>query len=201
MGPLLDGIHGRVQLLEYDWARLELVGLHSSWSVIALLGTFYAVFGGALVALDTLALGDRSASGASRTVAPIAGATVPRMAAAAGATAALLQLSAALYARGVPYTVIHAALAPCALGCWAVFDGSLQGLLMSSVAAVAAPFASEIILMQLGLWHYRQPDVFIAGQGIVSWVMWCYFGYTSSLGLLARLLWRQLQQPDTQVEL
>lgn len=48
-----------------------------------------------------------------------------------------------------------------------------QGLLMSGVVAVAAPFASEIVLMRLGLWHYPQPDVTIAGQGIVSWVMWC----------------------------
>ena len=43
---------------------------------------------------------------------------------------------------------------------------------MSSVAAVAAPFASEIVLMGLGLWHYPEADVFIAGQGVVSWVMW-----------------------------
>jgi len=27
--------------------------------------------------------------------------------------------------------------------------------------------------MRLGLWHYPRPDVFIAGAGVVSWVMWC----------------------------
>ena len=63
---------------------------------------------------------------AGRTVAPIANATLPRVAAAAGATAALLQLSAVLYSRGAPYPIIHAALAPCALGMWAVLDRSLQ---------------------------------------------------------------------------
>jgi hypothetical protein len=48
-----------------------------------------------------------------------------------------------------------------------------QGALLSSVVALAAPFASEIVLMRLGLWHYPRPDVFIAGAGVVSWVMWC----------------------------
>ena len=43
---------------------------------------------------------------------------------------------------------------------------------MSSVAAVAAPFVAEVVLMRLGLWHYPEADVFIAGQGVVSWVMW-----------------------------
>ena len=50
---------------QYDWARLELGGLHSSWSVVALLGAYYAVVGCALVALDTAALGNRTGSGAS----------------------------------------------------------------------------------------------------------------------------------------
>ncbi len=49
----------------------------------------------------------------------------------------------------------------------------VQGALLSSVVALAAPFASEIVLMRLGLWHYPRPDVFIAGAGVVSWVMWC----------------------------
>ena len=57
---------------------------------------------------------------------PTADATLPHVALAAGVTAALLQLSAALYASGVPYSAIHPALAACALGCWAAFDGSLQ---------------------------------------------------------------------------
>ena len=63
-----------------------------------------------------------------RTVAPVANATLPRVAAAAGATAALLQLSASLYSRDLPYPAIHAALAPCAVGLWAALDGSLQVL-------------------------------------------------------------------------
>jgi len=50
---------------QYDKAQLELGGLHSSWSVVVLLGAFYAVVGGAIVALDAAALGTRTASGAS----------------------------------------------------------------------------------------------------------------------------------------
>ncbi len=50
---------------QYDWARLELGGLHSSWSVVVLLGAFYAVVGCAVVALDAAALGNRTGSGAS----------------------------------------------------------------------------------------------------------------------------------------
>ena len=51
--------------MQYDWARLELGSLHSSWSVVALLGAYYAVVGCAVVALDTAALGNRTGSGAS----------------------------------------------------------------------------------------------------------------------------------------
>ena len=29
----------------------------------------------------------------------------------------------------------------------------------------------------------------------------CYFGYTSSVGLLARWVWQRLNQPDAQKEL
>lgn len=65
-------------------------------------------------------------------MAPIASATLPRVAAAAGATAALLQLSAVLYSRGLPYPAIHAALAPCAVGMWAALDSSLQVLIVSN---------------------------------------------------------------------
>ena len=63
---------------------------------------------------------------ADRTVSPIARASLPRVLLGAGSTAALLQLSAVLYSSGVPYPAIHAALAACAVGCWAAFDGSLQ---------------------------------------------------------------------------
>ncbi len=67
-----------------------------------------------------------SLAAADRTVSPIARASLPRVLLGAGSTAALLQLSAVLYSSGVPYLAIHAALAVCALGCWAAFDGSLQ---------------------------------------------------------------------------
>ena len=43
LGPLLDGIHGRVHLLEYDSLRVDVGGLHSSAWVALLLGTYYAV--------------------------------------------------------------------------------------------------------------------------------------------------------------
>ncbi len=51
-GTLLDGIHGTVHLLNYDAAPLEVGGLHSSWFVLPLLGSFYAVVGPLLVYLD-----------------------------------------------------------------------------------------------------------------------------------------------------
>ena len=71
-------------------------------------------------------------------MAPIANATLPRVAAAAGATAALLQLSAVLYSRSLPYPAIHAALAPCAVGMWAALDRSLQVRSMAFCQAAPA---------------------------------------------------------------
>ena len=63
--PIISLLMSQPRAAQYDWARLELGGLHSSWSVVVLLGMYYAVVGSALVALDTAALGLRTGSGAS----------------------------------------------------------------------------------------------------------------------------------------
>ena len=62
LGPLLDGIHGTVELNHYDRLAFSLGGLHTSAFIPPLLGAFYAVVGGLHIALDALAMSDKSAA-------------------------------------------------------------------------------------------------------------------------------------------
>lgn len=152
VGPPLDGIHGSVQLLQYDALPLELGPLKTSvWvsaggdgsarrlqgspephraQVFGLLGTFYGLTVPLVAYLDRRALeGDDPAATATATA---RSQPVASVALAFGAVAAFLGLSAAMYAADVPYWQIHAALAPMALGFWYLADGTRHGLALVS---------------------------------------------------------------------
>lgn len=106
-----------------------------------------------------------------------------------GALAAGLELSALLYENGVPYFQIHLILALYSCINWYIFDRTKQGLILASICAIGAPLGELPILLWFKWWHYTRPDVFAL---LPSWVVWCYFFYTPSIGNLAR----KLQQQD-----
>merc|ERR1711976_79351 len=180
LGPLLDGLHGRVGLLTYDALPLDVGDLHSSLVVPPLLATFYVVLGALTMALDSAAGG-----GAKDAVERCSSAGY--VALSLGSVAALLQLSAVLYRLGFAYSTIGAVLAAAGAANWAVFDRTKHGVALCALCAVAAPLSELVIVRYLGWWHYNAPDVYGA-DGLPSWVPWCYFFYAPLVLNLARLL-------------
>jgi len=57
----------------------------------------------------------------------------------------------------MPYPQIAGILAACAAANWAIFDKTLQGLLLAALCGMSAP-ASELLLMKVfHVWHYAKP--------------------------------------------
>eukprot|EP00884_Botryococcus_braunii_P008555 jgi/Botrbrau1/17700/Bobra.0166s0124.1 len=196
-GTLLDGIHGTVHLLNYDVVPLEAAGLHSSWVVPPLLGTFYAIIGPLQIYLDhfAAALISRKQAGPIPEglldyKKPI---SVTDYAFCTAVLAALLALSAVMFAEGLPSSTIFTTLAVLGLVNWLGFDRTIQGFALAVLCAVGAPLSELFIIKVLGFWHYTRPDRI----GLPVWVSCCYFFYTPSVSTWARFLWGSLHEKET----
>ena len=113
--------------------------------------------------------------------------SVPGLALNTGILALLLEISALLYSKDVPYLGIHIVLGLLAVVNWKVFDGTRQGLALATLCGVAAPLSELVLINGFGVWQYPHPDLFGPG-GIPSWTFWCYFFYTPAVGNIARTL-------------
>lgn len=190
LGTLLDGIHSRVGLQQYDWLPLQLGGLATSAAVPPLLAMFYCVVGALVLAADAAVGGEQDPATAQ---AAARSSDVTWVAISFGVLAAQLQLSAWAYASGAPLDQLTALLAAVALASWWVLDGTKQGLALAVLVAVGAPAAELLLLHWLPLWHYPRADI-LGGQ-FVSFVPCCYGGYTPALAALARFLRAVLSFP------
>jgi heat shock protein 5 len=180
-GTLLDGIHSAAGLQVYDAAPLALPGgAPSSLAVPPLLAVFYVVLGSLALAADRLP------SSSSPAAAPRPPPSAAAVAAAFGMLALNLQLSAALYAAGVPYPSIAAALAAAGAANFAAFDRTPSGAALALLCAVGAPLGEEALLSLAPLWHYARPDLTALPVPFVSWVPFCYAFYVPAVCLLAR---------------
>ncbi|GLI59784.1 hypothetical protein VaNZ11_001747 [Volvox africanus] len=186
-GTLLDGIHSRMGLQVYDTAPIVLGGLKTSLVVPPLLAAFYIVLGSLHPIMDNLNPSQATSAIRSRCL------NLGFVALAFGVLAVLLQLSATLYEKGVPYWQIHLVLGSAALLNWRLFDGTRQGILLAFLCGFGAPAVEVLMLQVVPLWHYPRAD--LAGV-CVSWVFWCYFFYTPALGSLARYTWSTMKEAE-----
>ncbi|KAL6750594.1 hypothetical protein V8C86DRAFT_3030862, partial [Haematococcus lacustris] len=108
LGTLLDGIHSRVGLQQYDWMPLQLGGLATSAAVPPLLAMFYCVVGALVLAADAAVGGEQDPATAQ---AAARSSDVTWVAISFGVLAAQLQLSAWAYASGAPLDQLTALLA------------------------------------------------------------------------------------------
>lgn len=111
-----------------------------------------------------------------------------------GTLALGLELSAYLYEHGAPYSQIHLTLMFFTLINWSIFDRTKLGLFLGALCAIGAPLGELPVLVWLKWWHYSRPDLF---NLLPSWVIWCYFFYTPSVGNLARKLRTDLNKDLT----
>eukprot|EP00475_Leptophrys_vorax_P033978 TRINITY_DN54286_c0_g1_i1.p1 TRINITY_DN54286_c0_g1~~TRINITY_DN54286_c0_g1_i1.p1 ORF type:complete len:180 (-),score=2.64 TRINITY_DN54286_c0_g1_i1:177-716(-) len=158
-------------------------GLYTSVWVFPLLGAMYSVVGGLQLLLD-----GETRRWLPDSPQPPSGSWL-KILSCMGVLIGLLRLSSMLYAsEEVPSPVIFSILLVCAHANWLAFDRTLLGYALAMLVAVGAPLSEVVIIKQFGLWHYTEPDVEIAGEGLVSWTMWCYFFYTQWVGTVARTL-------------
>ena len=90
----------------------------------------------------------------------------------------------------MPSHAIDAILAAWALGQWAVFDYTKQGLAMAVLTGVAGPVTEIFLINVLHLYHYTNPDFF----GIPSWIAWVYFCGSPAVGNLSRAVRAELRR-------
>lgn len=167
IGPVVDGLHNRC-LLQYDFLPFAVGPLHSSWTVVPLLGVAYVVLGGLLPRLgELLLLGSSSSLEPSTPSKQDPNLLRNRAVQAVLTTVAIILLSAQLetarpFLHHVPQLIHNdddsafanvAVLSTAALLQWWCLDRSLVSLAAAVLAAATGPLA-ELPFVGHGWWHY-----------------------------------------------